>query len=357
MRKTVILETHNIKNQYTGFGVFNHGLVSGLSHHDHSNLDIVLLAYKPSVLKDEFGKAFRYKKIYSFNRYKNFSVRKKHDLWHSVNQNLKFEPKKVSNYLLTVHDVNFAEGSSREDTTSKRKKLFIEKLNRSSAITYISEFAKEQTHRYFNVPNVPEYIVFNGNPIITIADTSAYKPSTPVDKPFLYSVGDFLQKKNFTSIIQMMLHVKDFNLIISGDYNKPYGEEVKKCILDNNLSDRVFLTGRICETGKQYYLQHCAAFLFPSRGEGFGLPPIEAMKFGCPIFLANCTSLPEIGGEYAFYWDEFDAESMAAEFYKGMDAYHSNPDLYRQKYAERANFYNWDKTAKQYLDIYNSILR
>lgn len=357
MRKTVILETHNIKNPHTGFGVFNHGLINGLSHLDHSNLDLLLLSYKPTDLKAKFGSAFKYKKIYSFNRYKNFSVGKKHDLWHSVNQNLKFEPKKVSKYLLTVHDVNFAEGSSREDTTSKRKKIFIEKLERSNAITYISEFAKEQTHRYFNVPNVPEYIVYNGNPVTSIADTSNYKPEVPVDKPYLYSIGDFLQKKNFTAIIAMMKHVEDFNLILSGDYNKPYGEEVKKSIEDHKLSHRVFLTGKVSDTGKQYYMQNCAAFLFPSVGEGFGLPPIEAMKFGKPVFLANRTSLPEIGGEHAFYWNEFDADRMAAEFYKGMETYNSKPDFYSEKYIERANYFNWDSSAQKYLDIYNTILQ
>jgi len=357
MRKTVILETHNIKNPHTGFGVFNQGLINGLSHHDHSNLDLLLLSYKPADLKAKFGKAFKYKKIYSFNRYKNFSVNKKHDLWHSVNQNLKFEPKKVSKYLLTVHDVNFAEGTTREDTTSKRKKIFIDKLTRSTAITYISQFAKEQAHRYFTIPNVPEYIVYNGNPIISIADTSHYQPTVSVEKPYLYSIGDFLQKKNFTAIIAMMKHIPDFNLIISGDYNKPYGEEVKNSIEDNRLTDRVFLTGKVSDTGKQYFMQNCTAFLFPSVGEGFGLPPIEAMKFGKPVFLANRTSLPEIGGEHAFYWDDFDGEYMASEFYKGMNTYNSDPGFYSEKYKERANYFNWDKTAREYLDIYNSILQ
>ena len=357
MRKTVILETHNIKNPNTGFGVFNYGLVKGLNNIDPGNLDLILLAQNPQTLKAEFGKKFKYKKIYSFNRYKNFRIGKKHDLWHSVNQNLKFEPKKTSNYLLTIHDVNFAEAIAPDDVNNKRRRAFIEKLERSNAITYISHYAKEQAHRHFTIPNVPEYIIHNGNPITSFADTSAFVPNVPVDKPFLFSIGDFLHKKNFTSIVAMMNHVKDFNLIIAGDSDKSYGEEVKKAITDNNLSDRVFLTGKVSNAGKQYFMKNCTAFLFPSVGEGFGLPPIEAMKFGKPVFLANRTSLPEIGGEDAFYWNEFDAEDMAAEFYKGLDAYNSNPALYSQKYIERANLFNWDTAAQQYLDVYNSILK
>lgn len=357
MRKSVILETHNVKNPVTGFGTFNYGLIKGLSNLDTGNIDFTLLAHQPKLLKEEFGEKFRYKKVYSFQRYKAFRVRKKHDLWHSVNQNLKFEPYRTSRYLLTVHDVNFAEAIVPPDVNNKRYKAFTEKLDRCNAITYISDFAKEQAHLHFTIPNVPEYIIYNGNPITTLFDTTDYKPEVPVDTPYLYSIGDFLHKKNFVALVKMMQFVPGFNLIISGNHNKSYGEEVKKAITDNKMEQRVFLTGKVSDAGKQYYLKNCAAFVFPSEGEGFGLPPIEAMKFGRPVFLANKTSLPEIGGEYAFYWDHFDPEYMAAELFKGLEKYNKNPDTYVTQYRKRADSFNWDTAAQEYLDVYNSILR
>ena len=355
--KNVFLETHNIKNPATGFGTFNHGLVTGLSHHNFGDLTLTLCAENPGKVAQEFKDKFKYKKLIGLNRYKMFRVRDKHDLWHSVNQNLKFEPHKVRKYLLTVHDVNFAEGISKPYTNNKKYNTFVEKLNRSNAITYISNFAKEQTHKYFDVPNVPEYVIYNGNPVTFLENTSTYKPEVPTDKPFLYSIGDFIAKKNFTAIIKMMLHVPGFNLIISGNNNKPYGEEVKQCIADNNLQDRVFLTGKVSNQGKQYYMQHCKGFVLASVAEGFGLPPIEAMKFGKPIFLANRASLPEIGGEHSFYWDDFDPEYMAAVLFKGFDTYNSNKDFYSTEYKKRADSFNWDTAAKQYLEVYHSLLK
>ena len=62
----------------------------------------------------------------------------------------------------------------------------------------------------------------------------------------------------------------------------------------HNLQDRVICTGKISEFDKQYYLKHCTAFVFPSLREGFGIPPIEAMRFGKPVFISNNTSLPEV---------------------------------------------------------------
>ncbi|WP_306352872.1 glycosyltransferase family 4 protein [Flavobacterium sp. '19STA2R22 D10 B1'] len=355
MNYRIFLETHNLKNKASGLGTFNHELIKGLSHQSLGNLDLYLNVVDPKVVSEEFGTKFKYHKCYTLNRYPFFRIRRKHDLWHSVNQNTKIEPHRVSKYLLTVHDVNFFEEIS-SDINHPKNKLFIEKLNRANAITYISEFAKKQTHQHFKVPNIPEYVIHNGNPITDLLDTKNYTPSVPIEKPFLYSIGDFLERKNFLSLVEMMPYLPDYNLVLSGNNNKSYGRIIEKFIQENQLENQVFLTGKVDDTGKQYYMKNCAAFVFPSIREGFGLPPIEAMRFGKPIFLSDKTSLPEIGGEYSFYWKEFNPEYMAATFLEGLQKYNTDFAFYSQKYIERALSFSWDTAAKKYIEVYRSLL-
>lgn len=355
MIKTVFLETHNLKNKATGLGTFNYELIKGLFQLDFNNLELTLNSKNPELLEAEFGNKFNYHKYNELSRIKLFRTRKKHDLWHSLNQNTKVEPFQVNKYLLTVHDVNFAEEIS-SDMNHKVNKLFRAKLEKSTAITYISEFAKKQTHQYFTVPNIPEYVIHNGNPITTILDTSGFVSKIPVDKPFLYSIGDFLERKNFLSIVKMMAHINDFNLIISGNNNKEYGFEILKFIQDNNLQNRVFLTGKVDDVAKQYYLSNCHAFLFPSIREGFGLPPIEAMRFGKPIFLSNKTSLPEIGGEHCYYWDNFDPENMKKVLFEGLSHFYKNQLEMETFMKERAESFNWKVAGSQYLKVYEKCL-
>jgi glycosyltransferase involved in cell wall biosynthesis len=355
MIKTVFLETHNLKNKATGLGTFNYELIKGLFQLDFNNLELILNSKNPELLEAEFGNKFNYHKYNELSRIKLFRTRKKHDLWHSLNQNTKVEPFKVNKYLLTVHDVNFAQEIS-SDMNHKVNKLFRAKLEKSTAITYISEFAKKQTHQYFTVPNIPEYVIHNGNPITTILDTSGFVSKIPVDKPFLYSIGDFLERKNFLSIVKMMVHITDFNLIISGNNNKEYGFQILKFIQDNNLQNRVFLTGKVDDVAKQYYLSNCHAFLFPSIREGFGLPPIEAMRFGKPIFLSNKTSLPEIGGEHCYYWDNFDPENMKKVLFEGLSHFYKNQLEMETLMKERAESFNWKVATSQYLKVYEKCL-
>lgn len=355
MAKSVFLETHNLKNKATGLGTFNYELIKGLSQLEINDLELTLNIKDPASLKSEFGNKFKYNKYSNLTRHSIFRTRKKYDLWHSVNQNTKIEPYHLNKYVLTVHDVNFVEEIS-SDMSHKSNKLFIEKLQRSTAITYISEFAKKQTHQYFNVPNVPEYVIYNGNPISTILDTSNFSSTFPVDKPFLYSIGDFLERKNFLAVVKMMQHLPEYNLIISGNNNKAYGSEIAKFITDNKLQNRVFLTGKVDDIAKQFYLSKCHAFVFPSIREGFGLPPIEAMHFGKPIFLSNKTSLPEIGGEHSYYWNNFDAEDMKDKLLEGLNHFYSNKNEMESIMKKRAASFDWKVAAAEYLDVYNDCL-
>ena len=350
---SIFLEAHNLKNRFGGLGTFNYELINALSKQDLQDLEITLNLQNINQIKKEFGKTFEYKKYYSLQRHSFFRVRKKIDTWHSLNQNIKIEPynNPYKQYILTVHDVNFVE----ENFSAKKNKsveLFKGKIQRASTITYISEFAKKMTNQYFEIPNnVKEKVIYNGNPIKEFLDLSSFVPKITSKKPFLFSLGDFIPRKNFSSIIKMVKEINDFNLIISGNDNKSYGYEIKQLILNNNLSDKVFLTGKIDEKTKQYYLKNCEAFLFPSIREGFGLPPIEAMKFGKPVFLSNQTSLPEIGGDAAFYWDNFDPIYMKEILFDGLNKF-ENDKTYLIKSIERANFFSWDKAAKLYLELY-----
>jgi len=357
MKTSVFLESHNLKNRAGGLGTFNYELIKAISEKEINDLLITLNIKDTPKLKAEFGATFNYQKYTSLHRHSFFRPRKKYDIWHSLNQNTKVEPfyKPKKSYILTIHDVNFAEEQAT-DPNHKANQIFRKKLERADAITYISEFAKKQTHHYFDVPKVSETVIYNGNPIREIILENDFVPNVPVDKPFFFSIGDFIERKNFISIIKMMKEIEDFNLIIAGNNDKAYGNEVKKFIEENQLQNRVFLTGKIDEKGKQFYLKNCTAFLFPSIREGFGLPPIEAMRFEKPVFLSDKTSLPEIGGDAAFYWENFDPNYMKELVFKKLDFFENNKALHQQKLLERSIFFDWNKAATEYLALYRSFI-
>lgn len=353
--KHVFLESHNLKNRYSGFGQFNYHFIKALAALPQNDFEIVLNAKNISELKKEFGNTFTYRKYNSLTRHKPFRIKKKYNLWHCLNQNIKIEPFFNIPYLLTVHDVHFVTEGSLE-LQQKLKKQFNEKLKRSSAIAYISEFAKQDTHAHFVVPNIPEYVIYNGNTITDITLPEKYKPTLLPPKPYLFSIGDFSERKNFMSLVEMLRFLPEYNLVLAGSNSSSYAEKLTAKVKQYGFENRVLQTGKIADLDKQYYLQNCDAFVFPSLREGFGIPPIEAMRFGKPVFLSNNTSLPEIGGEHSFFWDHYEPEYMAQTLIAGMEKFNGNKAFYENWYTARAQSFNWETTAKKYIEVYKSLL-
>ena len=93
--------------------------------------------------------------------------------------------------------------------------------------------------------------------------------------------------------------------------------------------------------------------MHPSLAEGFGAPVVEAMSFGKPVFLSPYTSLPEIGGDAAFYFSSFNSDQMHTVFENGMAEYMKNGMA--QKIINKGKEYNWEAKAREYINVYESL--
>lgn len=354
--KTIFLEAHHLKNLYFGFGQFNLHLLKSIGRLQDPDLQFVIHANNSAFFKKEFGGTFQYKRFYALRRYPAFRIRKTYDLWHSLNQNTHIEPHDTRMpYLLTVHNTPFVRNPD-DYKTHKEHVKFQDKLYRSQAITYISEFARSSTHRWYDVPNVPEFVIYNGNPVAHLELPESHRPAYMPERPFLFSIGEITGRKNFMSLAQMMPLLPDFELVIAGKNSTRDAAAILEFAAANGLADRIKLPGKIGDADKLWYYQNSKAFVFPSLREGFGLPIIEAMRFGKPVFSSNLTSLPEIGGDLATYWNNFEPEYMAQTVVDGLKLFESQKDLLIPKMVERANSFSWDNAARQYLDVYRKML-
>jgi glycosyltransferase involved in cell wall biosynthesis len=273
------------------------------------------------------------------------------NIWHTTYQGSNYmkHNRKIKN-VLTVHDLNFL-----YEKTSPKIRKYLRKLQKNvdnaDYIIAISEFAKNDILNHLNIGNKPVSVIYNGCNVLKFPDydTPAYRPAVP----FLFSIGTVVPKKNF-HVLPCLLKNNDYELIVAGkgnEYAQIIVEEAKKFGVEN----RVKLTGAITVEDKYWYLKNCTAFLFPSLAEGFGIPPVEAMYFGKPTFLSTKTSLPEIGGQHAYYFDDFEPENMRAVFEAGMAHYaQTNPASSIMRHAAQ---FNWVKSANEYWDVYKSVLQ
>jgi len=98
-----------------------------------------------------------------------------------------------------------------------------------------------------------------------------------------------------------------------------------------------------------------AAFVFPSRYEGFGLPPLEAMISGTPVVCSDAASLPEVVGDAALLFPAGDADAAAAQIARVLDDEALRTSLTTAGTARAATF-TWERTAAQTLTAYHGVL-
>ena len=197
----------------------------------------------------------------------------------------------------------------------------------------------------------PWKVIYNG---CNAPETNSFaQPKYVPAKPFLFSIGLFMSRKNF-HVLPALLEGNQYELVIAGVNDFAYKQQVLQAARQHGVQDRVRLVGPISDEEKFWYYQQCRAFLFPSIGEGFGLPIVEAMWFGKPVFLSTATCLPEIGHDVAYYFNDFDQEAMKKTFDEGLRHYDQTQP--QEKIRQRAALFSWTKAAAEYMQVYRELI-
>ena len=254
--------------------------------------------------------------------------------------------------VLTIHDLNFLE---RADYSRWRKFVKLQrlqrKINRMKGLVYISSYVKSVVHGHLEIPGtVMETVIYNG--VAVENQTEMTKPKTKT--PYLFSIG-LHPKKNYAAALVLLKYNPDLQWIIAGEDSKDYMTILQKKALELGVSDRLSFTGLVEESEKWTLYQNCTAFIFPSLSEGFGLPVLEAMSYGKPVFLSIKTSLPEIGGKEAYYFQNFEAEHICEVFEKGMQEF-NNDSTKSERLKQYAAGFQWERAAKEYCAFYHEVL-
>jgi glycosyltransferase involved in cell wall biosynthesis len=341
---------HRLKeNPYNGLYTFSLGLGKSLAAGSQSTEE--LWYYIPKDKFGFFGNKVSYVAQRSLDKYYQFRT-SRFDVWHATTDISWYKPfNRKTKFILTLHDLNFLlEDKSNTSRNRRLLKRIQNRVDRADFIAGISQYTLDTASQHLQLGNTPRKVIYNGCNINDFQgyDSPGYRPS----RPFLFTIGLVQPRKNF-HLLPSLLKDNDYELVIAGLDHFDYKQKIEEGARRWNVSDRVKLTGAISEPDKYWYYKNCLAFVFPSYAEGFGLPVIEAMYHGKPVFLSKETCLPEIGGDAAYYFDSFDPAAMQDTFRKGMQDFRLGVRITKLK--QRAASFSWDKAAAEYLGIYRTV--
>ncbi len=266
--------------------------------------------------------------------------------------------------IVTVCDLFFMEDPARADREARRK--FLRKtagaLEKADGVLTISAFSRRGILDRFGLPENKVRVTHLGlgaafRAPADAARMAALRRELEVPGPFLLFVGATEPRKNLPRLIEALAILRDRGrstpLVIVG---RPGGDQV--AVLDairrRGLESLVRMAGYRPDEDVRALYGTATALVFPSLGEGFGLPLIEAMACGLPAAVSGVSALPEIGGGAALYFDPTNAAEMAGAISSLLDDESLRSRL-REAGRRRAADFDWAKTAAETLAFYRQV--
>jgi glycosyltransferase involved in cell wall biosynthesis len=349
-KPTVLVTFDSMKDINRGYYSFGKGLGDALIRQNHERFKLKFYLFKNNPYL--FGGKVDILYLSRLHRV-FFFARNAFDLVHLSDQTCRLRPNKVNaKKIMTIHDMNKVH---LKFSKPHRIKVYIEKLRKLIAqcdkIVTISQFVASDVLHYFPEAADKISVIYNGADklVVPALHVPAFKP----EKPFLFTIGLLSVQKGF-HLLPALLKYNDFDLVISG-IETPHRQKIIEEAEKYSCLDRVHITGPVTDDDKAWYYKNCSAFVFPSIAEGFGLPVIEAMHFGKPVFLSKYTSLPEVGGDAAYYFDDFEPAHMQSVFAAGMRDFTDRNRA--EEMIKQADKFSWNRAANQYLELYTRCLQ
>lgn len=267
--------------------------------------------------------------------------------------------------VFTVHDLR---AFHFPQTYQKLRVLFLQRqiphsISQAQRIIAVSDYTRNDLIRLFSVPAKKIVTIHEG------IDSKKYQTPTmnrdailhkfQLPGRYLLAVGHLEPRKNYVRLFRALALLRDrfridLPLVVCGRKNWQV-DEIQKEIDRLHLANQVRLFGAVDEADLIGLYQSAFIFIFPSLFEGFGFPPLESMAAGVPVVASNTTSIPEVCGDAALYFDPHDEEEMAERIYQLID----DPQLYKLQVVkgnENIKRFSWERCVRETVNLYHNAL-
>jgi len=227
-------------------------------------------------------------------------------------------PRVKGKVVTTIYDMTYLRFPETMDKKNLRRlqKGLECSIRRSNRIITISEFSKREIVELLDVPEEKISIVYSAPSLPTEEEAfSTVAEKFKLQKPYLLYVGTIEPRKNLERLLRAFELLKEkeripHQMVLAGGKGWK-SEGIYATASKTACSGDVVFTGYFTSGEKRTLYKNADAFVFPSLYEGFGMPPLEAMAFDCPVICSNAASLPEVVGDAAELVDPFNEDDIA----------------------------------------------
>ena len=266
--------------------------------------------------------------------------------------------------VVSIHDLSFEHLPETFKWRSRKQlRITVRRSARQAAqVIALSEYARGNILDSYHVnPEkvsvIPLAAPGHFRPVSDEEELQRVRQTYGIEGDYILSVGAIQPRKNLSRLVAAYSHLRRAKpegklpkLVLVGKCAWLY-DETLRTIKQLEVSNSVVLTGYVPQADLPALYSGALCFVYPSYFEGFGLPPLEAMKCGAPVIVGDRTSLPEVVGDAGVLVDPFNVGEIASAIQRVTADGELRAQL-RVKGLERAKLFDWRETARQTLAVY-----
>jgi glycosyltransferase involved in cell wall biosynthesis len=264
--------------------------------------------------------------------------------------------------VVTLHDLHFlrrpehAHGEIRRDYPA----LVRRHAALADAVLSVSEATARDAQELLGIPR--EKIVVCGEDASPVFDAppgeeEMQESAALAPQPFVLFVGTIEPRKNLPALLQAYSYLQprfpELRLVVAGGRGWAL-QEFDAAWAALPKPEKVIVTGYLEKISLRSLYHRAELLVMPSLCEGFGLPLVEAMACGCPLIVADNSSLPEVAGDAALYWRSGDPRELATLMGDLLEDRGLRKELIERGRRRRARF-SWKRTAEIVLQVYREL--
>jgi glycosyltransferase involved in cell wall biosynthesis len=232
---------------------------------------------------------------------------------------------------------------------------------RASRIVFVSKRSRDTVLKSINLDPARTSVIYHGCDPLFFKSTKSSPNICSFPRPYILTVSDIYTHKNYLRMLDAFSLICQADSDLGYDYvfaganlNKTLFDSLKERMNSSDISGRVHYLGEVPYERLPALYQQASLYVLPSQLETFGLTLVEAMASGVPIAASSTSSIPEIAGEAAVYFDPLNIDDIA----KTMRSVLQNQSLSRKLIEvgrERALGFSWENAAQQMLLLFESV--
>jgi len=254
------------------------------------------------------------------------------------------------NKIITIHDIIHLKYPTNKWYKRYYKIIFPLMIKTSKHIITVSEFSRDEIHKYYNINKNKISVIYNG-----VSKEFKPCPKKEISEKYILGLSSIAYHKNFKALIKAFIKIKNkkIKLYIVGENNKKiYGYTSSDLYnyIEKDFKERIKFLGRVSEKELIKLYSNSICFVYPSLYEGFGIPPLEAQACGCPVLLSNIKVFKEVYKDSVIYFDPYDENDIANKIELIIENTEIKNELINKGF-ENARKYTWEKAARKLLEV------